>query len=147
MSLALAADTSSDEQLHDDVVDSITPGVNGGRPGGKRRDQHQHVYDGAKLVLTQSIPARRLSLVKAWCPDTATARFGSFVGNPNQLRDLGIWSDSRPTTSAARSKNLDWAIEAETLLNQADTTATPFIASATCLDFGPAERVPAEPST
>jgi len=33
---------------------------------------------------------------------------------------LGILSDSRPTTSAARSKNLDWAIEAETLLNQVE---------------------------
>jgi hypothetical protein len=124
---ALAADTSSDEQLDDDVADSITT-------GGKRLDQHQHVCDGAKLLLTQSIPAGRLSLVKAWCPDTETARFGSFVGNPNQLRDLGIWSDSRPTTSAARSKNLHWAIEAETLLNQVDTTATPFVESATCLE-------------
>jgi hypothetical protein len=34
VTLALAADTSSDEQLDDDVVDSITAGVNGGRPRG-----------------------------------------------------------------------------------------------------------------
>jgi hypothetical protein len=128
VTLALATDTSSDEQLDDDVVDSITADVNDGRPCGKQLDQYQHVCDGAKLLLTQSIPARRLSLVKAWCPDTETARFGSFVGNPNQLRDLGMWSDSRPTTSAARSKNLDWATEAETLSSHprpASTLARP----------------------
>ncbi len=60
-----------------------------------------------------------------------TAYFGSYAGNPNQPKGLEDLVGYQNVYVDGLFENLDWAIEAETLLNQVGATATAFVASAT----------------
>lgn len=59
------------------------------------------------------------------------AYFGSNVGKPNQPAGLDDLVGYQTVTIGGQFRDLDWSVEAESLLNQVGATATAFVASAT----------------
>ena len=64
-----------------------------------------------------------------------TAYFGSNAENPNQPKGLVDLVGYQNVYIDGEFENLDWAIEAETLLNQVGATATAFVASASTVSI------------
>jgi hypothetical protein len=75
------------------------------------------------------------SVVRAAARALDTAAFGSNSGNPS-VQPAGLLDlDGIQTLSWGTFSNMDWAVEAETLLNEVGSTATAFVMSANTLQW------------
>jgi Phage capsid family len=75
------------------------------------------------------------SVVRAAARALDTAAFGTNSGNPS-VQPAGLLDlDGIQTLSWGTFENMDWAIEAETLLNQVGSTATAYVMSANTLQW------------